>query len=83
MSKTNQQNPEQTPPAYNYQILEPLFTDIATPLELAGHIDQALFVLTWYEHQGEALRTDMFNIYQSLFMLKELLQLMEKESKNS
>ncbi len=73
----NQQKPDQTPPTYNYQVLEPLFTDIATPLELARHIDQVLFVLAWFEHKGESLKTDCFEIYQSLFMLKELLHEME------
>ena len=82
MSKKKQaKHPRKPPKQYNYGLLETLFTEMATPGELAHHLDQLLYFLCYYqEKEGVQGAWDM---YQDIYMLKEILQQMEKEIKNS
>ena len=72
-NKNNQ--PGKAPLTYNYHLLDPIFTDFVSPCEVARHLDQLLFILCWYqEHEGIQ---GYWDIYQDIYMLKEVLLKME------
>ena len=82
MSKKKQKkHPQKPPKQYNYGLLETLFTDMATPGELAHHLDQLLYFLCYYQEK-EGVQ-EAWDMYQDIYMLKELLQQMEIQYKNS
>ena len=75
MTQTNKQKPEEPSLTYNYHLLDPIFTDFVSPCEVARHLDQLLFILCWYqEHEGIQ---GYWDIYQDIYMLKEVLLKME------
>lgn len=65
--------PEQTKQSltYDYSLLEPIFTQIATPREVAWHLDKLLYILFWYQEHEET--TGYWHMYEDIYMLKEVL----------
>lgn len=79
MSRKKQNKHRQQPKQYDYGLLETIFNDMASPLEIARHLDQLLFILCWYQEK-EGVQA-AWDIYQDIYMLKEVLQQMEKDQR--
>jgi len=63
---------ERVKTVYNYQGLETFFDDISSPQEIAGHLDQLLYFLVYYEHK-EGVQ-GFYEIYSDIFEFKQILQ---------
>ena len=66
------QNSESNIRTYNYETLYTFFEDVASPQEIAQHLDQLLYYLVYYEHK-EGVQ-NFFEIYIDIFEFKTALQ---------
>ena len=66
---------ETTNPVYDYQPLQSYFEDIATPGQIAHHLDQLLFFLVY--HQEKEGSQVFYEMYCDIFDFKLVLQRMQ------
>ena len=71
---------ETTKPVYDYKELQTFFEDVATPQQIALHLDLLLFYLVCHREQEKEHLDDFFRIYADIFDLKRVLQNMSKPS---
>ena len=69
---------ETTNTIYDYESLQTFFEDIATPQQIALHLDLLLFYLVCHQEQGKEHLDDFSRIYADIFDLKRVLQNMTK-----